>query len=251
MSEHPTLLAVFAHPDDESIRCGGTLALLAKKGWRIHVLTATTGQAGSCGDPPLCAQEELGAVRAAELQCACEALGLEPPQLLEYRDGTLSQVDEDAAAAQVFDTILQCQPQVLLSWPPDGLSGHPDHIAVSRWSELAFQRAVAAGMAVPVALYHLVVPQSMADALGSYRFRPVPDEAVSLAVDVMPVWDKKLKAIHCHRTQLGSSPILAAPPDHQRVFLGLEHFRQAASLEGKDPLDALPNVRRYNASCNN
>lgn len=69
-----SLLAVFAHPDDETFRCGGTLALLAQRGVRVQVLTATRGQAGSCGAPPLCAPEELPAVRENELRCACAAL---------------------------------------------------------------------------------------------------------------------------------------------------------------------------------
>ena len=57
------LLAVFAHPDDESFRCGGTLALLAQRGIQVHLLTATRGEAGSCGEPPLCLIEKLGVVR--------------------------------------------------------------------------------------------------------------------------------------------------------------------------------------------
>lgn len=67
------LLAVFAHPDDESFRPGGTLSLLARRGPRVQVLTATRGQAGSCGNPPLCTPEELPAVREAELRCAALA----------------------------------------------------------------------------------------------------------------------------------------------------------------------------------
>ena len=72
------LLAVFAHPDDESFRPGGTLALLARSGVRVHLLTATRGEAGACGDPPLCTPEELaGAGGNVELRCACAALGVE------------------------------------------------------------------------------------------------------------------------------------------------------------------------------
>jgi N-acetylglucosamine malate deacetylase 2 len=245
MNDVPSLLGIFAHPDDESFRSGGTMALLARNGWRVQLLTATTGQAGSCGDPPLCRQEELGVVRAAELRCACAALGLEPPKLLEYQDGTLEQVEDEPSVAQVLAAIQQYRPQALLTWPPDGLSGHPDHIAVSRWSGLAFQRAKAhGGTGMPVALYHLVVPQSVADAMGSFRFQPVPDEEVRLAVDVMPVWEQKLEAVHCHRTQLGSSPILQAPLEKQRIFLGREHFRRAAWRDGYDPLAIFSDPRR-------
>ena len=223
----PSLLAVFAHPDDESFRCGGTLALLARRGVRVQVLTATRGEAGSCGDPPLCRPDELPAVREQELRCACATLGIEPPLLLDYRDGTLAEVDEEEAAARVMGVAEQLRPQVLLTWPPDGLSGHPDHIAVSRWAELALQRVAALGPDAPAALYHLVVPRSVADALGLHHLHAVPDEAVTLAVDVTPIWEQKLAAIHCHRTQAGGSPVLRAPEEKQRLFLGKEHFRRA------------------------
>ncbi len=232
----PVVLAVFAHPDDETFRCGGTLALLARQGVRVQVLTATRGQAGSCGDPPLCTPEELPAMREQELRSACAALGIEPPRLLDYRDGALAEVDEEEAVEQVLAVIRELRPQVLLTWPPDGLSGHPDHVAVSRWAALAFERASALGQDAPVALYYLAVPRSIAEALGLAHLHAIPDEEVTLAVDVMPVWEQKLAAIRCHRTQLGGSPILAAPPERQRLFLGVEHFQRAAEREGPDLL---------------
>ena len=74
----PVLLAVFAHPDDETFRPGGTLALLARRGVKVHVLTLTHGEAGSCGRPPLCMPDELPACER-ELRCACAALGIQPP----------------------------------------------------------------------------------------------------------------------------------------------------------------------------
>jgi len=218
------LLAVFAHPDDEAFRCGGTLALLAARGVRVQVLTATRGQAGSCGNPPLCNPEELPLVREHELRCACATLGIEPPILLDYLDGELAVLDEDEAAGQIVAAMQQFQPDVLLTWPPDGLSGHPDHCAVSRWTSQAFARATDLGAAAPVALYHLAVPASVAGALGLTALHAVPDAQVSLAVNVEPVWERKLAAIRCHRTQAGESPILAAPAARQHLFLGAEHF---------------------------
>ena len=86
----PTLLAVFAHPDDETFRPGGTLALLARRGIKVHILTLTHGEAGSCGEPALCTPDELFSVRERELRCACAALGIEPPRMLDYPDGQLT-----------------------------------------------------------------------------------------------------------------------------------------------------------------
>ena len=233
-SRGPGILGVLAHPDDETFRCGGTLALLARRGVGVHLLTATRGGAGSCGEPPLCTPEELPAVRERELRCACAALGIEPPRLLDYRDGTLADVDEEEAVARVLAVIRELRPQVLLTWPPDGLSGHPDHVAVSRWTAQAFERAEALGPDAPVALYYLAVPRSVAQALGLTRLHALPDEEVTLTVDVTPVWEHKMAAIRCHRTQLSSSPVLSKPEEKQRLFLGWEHFWRAAARKQHD-----------------
>ncbi len=223
----PVLLAIFAHPDDETFRCGGTLALLARRGVRVHVLTATRGAAGSRGGLPLCRADELPAVRERELCCACAALGIEPPDLLDYHDGALADVDEEEAVALVVATIRELRPQVLLTWPPDGLSGHSDHVAVSHWTALAFQQAAALGPDAPAAIYHLAVPRSVAQALELSHLHALPDEQVTLTVDVTPAWEQKLAAIRCHRTQAGGSPILSASEERRRLFLDTEHFRLA------------------------
>lgn len=233
------LLVILAHPDDETFRCGGTLALLARRGVDVRLLTATRGEAGSCGEPPLCRPSELAVVRERELRCACAALGLRPPLLLDYGDGTLAAQDEEIATRQITEIIEQLRPQTLLSWPLDGLSGHPDHQAVSRWATRAFHRSDHLGTAAPVSLYYLAVPRSVAHDLNLTRLHAIPDEEVTLAVDVSPVWGEKMAAIHCHRTQAGASPILAAPEMRQRRFLGTEHFRRAAARSASDLLLAL------------
>ncbi len=230
----PALLAIFAHPDDETFRCGGTLALLARQGVRVHVLTATRGEAGSCGEPPLCRPDELPLVRERELRCACAALGIEPPILLGYHDGTLAHVDEEEGVARVMPAVRTLRPQAILTWPAHGLSGHPDHVAVSRWAWLAFEQAAVLGDGAPTALYYLALPRSLALAVRLAGLHAVPDEEITLAVDVSPVWEEKLAAIRCHRTQLAETPILAAPPAAQRRFLGTEYFQRTATREGID-----------------
>lgn len=230
-SRPPALLAVFAHPDDETFRCGGTLALLARRDVQVQTLTATRGGAGSCGDPPLCTREELPAVREEELGCACRALDIEAPRLLEYGDGTLSGVDEQEGATHVLDAVCELHPQALITWPPDGLSGHPDHVAVSRWTRLAFEAAHVLASEAPLALYHMVVPESVAETVGFSGLHAVEDEDVTLTVDISAVWEEKLSAVRCYRTQAGETPILDAPRERQRLFLGIEHFQQVAIRE--------------------
>jgi N-acetylglucosamine malate deacetylase 2 len=227
MNFERSLLAVFAHPDDEAFRPGGTLALLSRCGVRVQVLTATCGGAGSCGRPPLCTPDKLPALRERELYCACDALGLKPPILLDYPDGRLSEVDPETILADILAVVQKVHPQVMLSFGPDGLSGHPDHIAIGQWAREAFQRDQNVS-----ALYTLAVPQSLATELGMTQIHAIPDESITLAVNVSKAWEVKLAAIHCHRTQLSESPILAATEEKQSLFLGTEYFiRAQARLE--------------------
>jgi len=208
--------------------------LLARRGVRVHVLTATRGQAGSCGEPPLCSPDELPAVRERELRCACAALGIEPPRLLDYPDGCLSEIDPETIVAEIFTMVDEVHPQVMLAFGPDGISGHPDHIAIGQCAAEAFRRAEDVN-----ALYILAVPLSLAEKLGMTQIRAVPDEVITLAVDISETWAAKLAAIHCHATQLSSSPITRASLERQRSFLGREYFVRAAARGRDDVLSEL------------
>ena len=219
----PALLAVFAHPDDETFRPGGTLALLARRGVKVHVLTFTHGEAGSCGEPPLCTSDELTIVRERELLCACAALGIEPSHLLDYPDGHLAEADSERVIADILVVVHQVHPKVLLSFGPDGLSGHPDHILVGQLAAEAFHR-----IEEIAALYTVAVPQSLSQSLNMRQVHPIPDETIALSVDVSSVWETKLAAMRCHATQWSSSPMLSASAERQRLFFGQEHFVRAA-----------------------
>ena len=208
--------------------------MLARRGVRVHVLTATRGQAGSCGEPPLCSPDELPAVRERELRCACAALGIEPPRLLDYPDGCLSEIDPETIVAEILTMVDEVHPQVMLAFGPDGISGHPDHIAIGQCAAEAFRRAEGVN-----ALYILAVPLSLAEKLGMTQIRAVPDEVITLAVDISETWAAKLAAIHCHATQLSSSPITRASLERQRSFLGREYFVRAAARGRDDVLSEL------------
>ena len=217
------LLAIFAHPDDETFRCGGTLALLAQRGIEVQVLTATRGEAGSCGDPPLCRPEQLPAVREKELRCACDALGIAPPRLLDYPDGRLGEAQPELLTAQVHEVVTRLQPDVILTFGLDGLSGHPDHIAIGHAAAEAFRQAEDTA-----ALYTLALPRSVAERFGMRHLQPVSDEEITLTVDITPVWGAKLAAMRCHATQIGATPMMQAPSETQRAFFGTEYFICAA-----------------------
>jgi LmbE family N-acetylglucosaminyl deacetylase len=193
--------------------------LLAQRGVRVQVLTATRGQAGSCGDPPLCAPEELPAVRENELRCACAALGIQPPILFDYQDCQLSEADPEKIVSEILAIVRKVKPQMILTYGSDGVSGHPDHIAIGRFAIKAFRRALDV-----VALHAIAVPNSLAKTLGMTQIHSVPDHSISLTLDVSTVWNAKMSVIHCHQTQLEESPILQASFEKQYLFLGTEHF---------------------------
>ena len=229
------LLGVFAHPDDETFRPGGALALLARKGVEVQVLTATRGQQGSCGQPPLCTRDELPDVRAGELECACAALGIQTPRLLDYEDGQLAQADHEVLLAQILAVIDEFQPQILLSFGPDGLSGHPDHIAIGESVAQAYHLSPDVS-----ALYTMAIPHTLAEKLSMPQIRSVAEDKISLHVDVSSIWDAKQKAMACHATQLSSTPMLSASEEEQRLFFGHEHFSCPACRNPE--LDFMPEV---------
>ncbi|HUT58792.1 MAG TPA: hypothetical protein VNA25_13175 [Phycisphaerae bacterium] len=111
----------------------------------------------------------------------------------------------------------------MLTFGADGLSGHPDHVAIAQCAAEAFRRA-----GEVTTLYTVTVPRGVTERLGMERIRPVPDEAITLTVDVMPAWEQKMAAIRCHATQLDASPMMQAPVEQQRRFFGTEHFVRAA-----------------------
>jgi N-acetyl-1-D-myo-inositol-2-amino-2-deoxy-alpha-D-glucopyranoside deacetylase len=139
-----TILAVFAHPDDESFCCGGSLVRLAQVA-RVEVLCLTRGEA-SAAKPPR--GQTVAQMRQAELETACQILGAAPPHFFGYQDSgfrTPSQlpnrlVDADvfAVAQQVQTVIAELEPQVLITFDPRGYYGHPDHIATHRIASAAF-----------------------------------------------------------------------------------------------------------------
>src|SRR5512136_1653190 len=115
-----TLLAIFAHPDDESFGAGGTLAKYAAEGTRVALICATRGEAGIEGMSP----EEAGQVREQELRTAAATLGLAEVRFLGYGDGELAQADPERVVAQLVSAMRDIRPHVVITFGPDGISGH-------------------------------------------------------------------------------------------------------------------------------
>jgi LmbE family N-acetylglucosaminyl deacetylase len=228
MKNSQKLLAVFAHPDDESFRPGGSLALMAAKSVKIFLLTATRGEAGFKEDKPICERNELGKVREEELRSACKVLGIQPPNFLGYNDKHLSEAPLDQIITEIVDVVEKYRPQVILTYGPDGVSGHQDHIAISHFTTEAFWKTD-----IPKKLYYMVVPKSLVEATGMTHIHYVPDEEITLRIDVTSVLRQKLAAIHCHKSQIIASTVSATSLRGKQRFLVTETFKLAASRLGK------------------
>jgi N-acetyl-1-D-myo-inositol-2-amino-2-deoxy-alpha-D-glucopyranoside deacetylase len=149
-----TLMAVFAHPDDETFGIGGTLARYgADPDVRVVLVCATRGEAGEISDPKLATPEHLGEVREQELRCACQTLGVDALFFLGYRDsgmaGTpenkdpraLAMADRDQAVGKIVAHLRRERPQVVVTFDENGGYGHPDHIAIHHLARAAFAAA--------------------------------------------------------------------------------------------------------------
>ena len=191
-------MAFFAHPDDETMFLGGTLAYLAERGAEIHYLCATRGEGGEMGDPPVCTREDLGKVREKELVCAVKALSGKTIQFLPYKDPVVGPDGElypfsddfDQLVREVREKILEINPQIILAHGPGGEYGHPAHIQ-------AHQALIAA--LEDLNLRNLTVYAPSWLSRETSEFTPEP----GIVVDVSSRLKQKIEAAMCHRSQHG------------------------------------------------
>lgn len=139
-----TILGVWAHPDDEAYLSGGLMALARDAGSRVVCVTATRGEQGT-GDPVRWPPDRLAAERTGELERCLEILGVTEHHWLGYRDGECAAAPAAEPVARLIELIREVQPDTVLTFGPDGNTGHPDHRAVGRWTAAAFDRAAPAG----------------------------------------------------------------------------------------------------------
>jgi bacillithiol biosynthesis deacetylase BshB2 len=185
------LLAVFAHPDDESFICGGTLAKYASEGTDITLVSATRGEMGRrMGNPPYLNRESMAAAREMELRQACESLGIRQLLFLDIRDKTVEFADEDSLTVRIAALINEVDPDVVLTFH-ETLGGHPDHCAIGKATTAAFQRTGHRG-----ALYFITFGDAMErpERYG-YSHKDV------IKIDVRVHLEAKLAAFRAHRCQ--------------------------------------------------
>jgi N-acetyl-1-D-myo-inositol-2-amino-2-deoxy-alpha-D-glucopyranoside deacetylase len=232
------VLALFAHPDDESLLAGGTLAACAAAGVRVAIVSMTRGERGpSAGSEPA-ARGGLGAVRERELHAAAAALGAASAECLDYPDGSLAGADETEVAERLASLIRREGPEAVISFAPEGLYWHPDHLAVTRFLTAALEQA-----RTQPRVYGATWPDGHAGRLAALmRERGLPSdlwglepeafgsppESIATSLDVRAHLAAKLAALRSHRSQLGPHHLLAALPDDlAEEFLGREWFVRA------------------------
>jgi N-acetyl-1-D-myo-inositol-2-amino-2-deoxy-alpha-D-glucopyranoside deacetylase/mycothiol S-conjugate amidase len=264
-SPRRVLLAVFAHPDDESFGPGGTLARYAAEGAEVWLVCATDGNAGTVDAAMLAGYTSTGQLRAAELCCAAQTLGLDGVDWLGYRDSGMAGAPEnthpdslfraplDEVAGKIVASIRRHRPQVIICDNEFGGYGHPDHIKLHRATRLAFDAAADPGRypeaGPPYRATRLYYPAFSAGWLKPLvRLMPLIgrdprrfgrnhdidlvqmlgwQSPAHVKVDVRPHLDTKLAASACHRSQGGPAEMLRRVPRWlMRQILGSEAFTQ-------------------------
>jgi LmbE family N-acetylglucosaminyl deacetylase len=251
-------MAVLAHPDDESLGVGGTLAKYASEGADVFLLTATRGDRGRFrgfrpDEPRHPGRLALATIREAELRAAAATLGICEVSILDYHDQDLDRANPDEAIAVIAGHIRRVQPDVVVTFGPDGAYGHPDHIAICQFTSAAI--VAAADPAFPgdaieavqphavSKLYYMAWPESTWKVYQS-AFRklvstvdgverqavPWPDWAITTVIDTRSLWSTVWRAICCHESQVAAYERLKdlSPDDHE-ALLGRQSFYRVFS----------------------
>lgn len=261
MSDQLRLLAVLAHPDDESLGFGGTLVHYAAEGVETHLVTATLGQSGRYrGHPPGSSEhpgpDALGEIRERELRAAAQVLGLASVSLFGYMDGRLDQADPREAIGRIVEVVRRVRPQVVLTFDSEGSYGHPDHIAISQFTTAALVAAADAAYRGPapglpahaVAKLYFAAwpPEAMAAYEAAFRklisrvdgvereARGWPAWAVTTVIDTRACWDTVWRAVSCHESQVTAYEKLAtlSPAHHEALWGWQSYYRAFSTVNG-------------------
>jgi N-acetyl-1-D-myo-inositol-2-amino-2-deoxy-alpha-D-glucopyranoside deacetylase len=267
-----TILAVLAHPDDESFGMGGTLALYAARGVDVHLVCATRGEVGEVTPELLKGFHSIGELRESELRCAAGILGLKGVHFLDYRDSgmpgspdnqhpqALAAQPLDEVAANVVCYIRELKPQVVLTFDPIGGYHHPDHIAIQRATQRAFELSANPAFApeslpvfAPERLYFHIMPHGFmrlaVKVLPLFGRDPhkfgtngdidltaiaAVDFPTHARINIRSVLDKKEQAGACHASQGGGRMGGGLVGFAMRLFSNTESFMRAYPPVGPD-----------------
>lgn len=250
------LLAVLAHPDDETLGFGGVFARYAAEGVETSLVTATRGDAGRYrgvkDGPEHPGPEKLARIREGELRAAAQVLGIHDVTLLGYPDGRLDQADATEAVGRIAAEIRRLRPHVVLTFAPDGAYGHPDHVAICQFATAAVVAAAdvadaggARGAPHTVSkLYYMATTSARWDAYQAAfkklvslvdgverQAQPWPEWMITTVVDTREQWPTVWRAVVCHDSQVGGYEKLKnLPPEHHESLWGRLEFYRAMSV---------------------
>jgi len=202
------ILLSFAHPDDETFTLAGSIIKWVKSGAKVSLITATYGQMGLSADIAVESPTHLGQIRKGEMEGAAKITGISKIHYFGLMDGELKNESDDELTDKILSIMKDEQPDVVITFEKNGGSNHPDHIKMSAVTTQAFSKYLSDSKK-HVRLYHTVIPQSYfaefakAGVANSGFGEPkgVPDEHITTILDVTDVFDLKIKAIECHKTQ--------------------------------------------------
>jgi len=241
-ARRPVVLAVFAHPDDESLACGGTLARLADLGYSVVLLCVSRGERGGAVESVPASAGDLVEIRKRELDAASQVLGLQAVHRLSYPDGNLRWAGGYQLRDDIVRVIRQHRADAVITFDDDGLYWHADHVAVHEQTSSAVG---ALGVEAPALYYVTMAPGAMQlvverasekrwvrPSSGVWSIDPkafgVATNAPSFALDVRPWVARKVAALQCHQSQFGAvSPFSLLEASEASAWLGFEYFRRA------------------------
>jgi LmbE family N-acetylglucosaminyl deacetylase len=190
------ILAIFAHPDDESYGPAGTLAKAARDGHIVSLLTLTHGESGSPGIAKNLSAAELARRRSRELHSAARKLDIQHLKIHNLSDKKLQDVPEQEGTGIIKMEINKFKPDIVITFHENTLSGHPDHLAVTKWT----LQAVRAFPDPPTLLLY-GLDQKQTKMISFRKLIPISDNEITHRIDVENFVDNKISAIQCHKTQ--------------------------------------------------
>ena len=238
-----TILFSFAHPDDESFSGAGTAMQYAAAGARVVLATATLGERGKRGEPPVCAEHEIAACRERELREAAGIIGVHELHLLGYRDRELGDAPVDEIRAKLVTLIRRVRPAVVITFDPNGFNVHPDHVAISRFTSDAIAVAADPRWLPDAGPAHAVQRLLWTPPIPPWEYgrhdRMAEIAGADFIVDVSAWRERRIAALRAHRSQhLSVDKYFFSQPDLDRI-LATEIWRQGfgPALETRPAVD--------------